>query len=83
MYLAGAEDFWRAFNVPQFYDVNKPKMATKMVSQIARKATEIHYLTPEVKYQDARDEIIGELAPEEIQAMLLWAGKKRRVGCDR
>ena len=48
--LASAEDSRRASKFIQFYDVNKPKMATKMLTKSAKEATEIHYLTPKLKY---------------------------------
>ena len=76
MNLASAEDFWRALNFLQFYGVDKPKMATKMLIQSAKKATEIHYLTSKLKYQGTRNAIIGELAPEEIRAMLPFVEKE-------
>ncbi len=77
--LASAEDSRRASKFIQFYDVNKPKMATKMLTKSGKEATEIHYLTPKLKYQGTRDEVIGELVPEEIRAILPLVKKEGKL----
>ena len=71
--LRNAESF--SLNALQFCDVNRRKMAIRMLTQSAENAPEIHSLAPGVEYQGTRNEFIGVPATDRIKSILLFVEK--------